>query len=370
MSTGIQNTFTSLASVLDYNYNSGMNEYQSNDGNLEEIELPEQPLTPAEVEYEQTIERLDTFFSGLTPGVTLLIERLRPSWCSGVLEEFTIGDEAIGLDYFIETWGGELLIVKVRGKKGQLRGSYKIPLHSFPPLRYGEPIRQSNRGDRFRDDSPNPTPTANPVMMPAPQGFSGEKIIAAVSGLAPVFMQWIKSQDDRRRHEEERRQADMAMMMNAMKSNQGGGLSDITKVGAVMAQLNEMFRQNSPAAPSDSEIEFLPHALEVLRTVMGPQSQQKEQQPRAKLTAPSSGPPSSRPTANVTPLRSPNDISSILAQMEPAKAVESVMDALGKMSPDKRDATMGTFLMKYQQDMSDDLVEDNAEDDEGQRGYR
>lgn len=346
-----------------------MNEYQTKDGNLEEIELPDHPLTPAEVEYEQTIERLDTFFSGLTPGVTLLIERLRPSWCSGVLEEFTIGDEAIGLDYFIETWGGELLIVKVRGKKGQLRGSYKIPLHSFPPLRYGEPIRQSNRGDRFREDSPNPTPTANPVMMPAPQGFSGEKIIAAVSGLAPVFMQWIKSQDDRRRHEEERRQADMAMMMNAMKS-QGGGLSDITKVGAVMAQLNEMFRQNSPAASSDSEMEFLPHALEVLRTVMGPQSQQKEQQPRAKLTAPSSGPPSSRTTANVTPLRSPNDISSILAQMEPAKAVESVMDALGKMSPDKRDATMGTFLMKYQQDMSDDIVEDDAEDDEGQRGYR
>jgi hypothetical protein len=37
------------------------------------------------------------------------------------------------------------------------------------------------------------------------------------------------------------------------------------------------------------------------------------------------------------------------------------------MDPDKRDATIGTFLMRYQEDMSDDgAIED---EDENPRGY-
>jgi len=345
-----------------------MNDYQPKNGDLEEIDLPDEPLTESELKAEHTIERLDSFFAGLSPGVSLLVERLRPSWCSGVLEEFTV-DDPIGLDYFIEQWGGELLLVKVRGKGGKLRGSYKIPLHSFPPLLYGDQIKQPNRGDRFREDSPATVPTPSPSIVQT--GFSTEKIIAAASGLAPVLMQWMKTQEDRRRAEDDRRREDMQMMLAMMKSNQGGGLSDITKVGAVMSQLNEMFRQNAPAG-GGSEMDFLPHALDVLKTVMGSQQPTKELS-KARITPPApslpSGPPS-RQGAKVTPLPVRNeggDVSAMIAQMEPSKAVESVMHALGKMDPDKRDATIGTFLMRYQEDMSEDgAIED---EDQNPRGY-
>jgi hypothetical protein len=347
-----------------------MSDYQTKNGDLEEIDLPDEPLTDSELKAEHTIERLDSFFAGLSPGVSLLVERLRPSWCSGVLEEFTV-DDPIGLDYFIEQWGGELLLVKVRGKGGKLRGSYKIPLHSFPPLLYGDQIKQPNRGDRFREDSPAAAPTPSPSIVQT--GFPTEKIMAAASGLAPVLMQWMKSQEDRRRAEEDRRREDMQMMLAMMKSNQGGGLSDITKVGAVMAQLNEMFKQNAPVG-GGSEMDFLPHALDVLKTVMGSQPASREQ-PKARITPPapslSSGPPS-RQRATVTPLpvREGEDVSSQIAKMEPARAVESVLEALGKMDPDKRDAVIGTFLMKYQEDMSgDDGAIEDEDDQNPPRGY-
>lgn len=347
-----------------------MNDYQpKNDGDLEEIDLPEAPLTESELKDEYTIDRLDSFFAGLSPGVSILIQRLRPSWCSGVLEEFVV-DEPISLDYFIDTWGGELLLVKVRSKGGKLRGSYKIPLHSFPPLVFGKQISQPNRGDRFREDPPAASPPPPSIVQQT--GLPTEKLIAAASGLAPVLMQWMKAQEDRRRAEEDRRREDMQMMMKMMQSNQTSGLQDITKVGAVMSQLNELFKQNAPTG-GGSEMDFLPHALDVLKTVMG--SQQTKEQPKARITGPAAPPLPSKPPSRqgkVTPLPvvRPNeggDVSAMIAQMEPARAVESVMEALGKMDPDKRDATIGTFLMKYQEDMSDD--DDVIEDEEEHRGY-
>jgi hypothetical protein len=346
-----------------------MNDYQpKNGGDLEEIDLPEEPLTESELKDEYTIERLDSFFAGLSPGVSILIQRLRPSWCSGVLEEFVV-DEPISLDYFIDTWGGELLLVKVRSKGGKLRGSYKIPLHSFPPLVFGKQISQPNRGDRFREDPPAAAPPPPSIVQQT--GLPTEKLIAAASGLAPVLMQWMKAQEDRRRAEEDRRREDMQMMMKMMQSNQTSGLQDITKVGAVMSQLNELFKQNAPVT-GGSEMDFLPHALDVLKTVMGSQSASKDQ-PKARITPPvpslTSGPPSRR-EAKVTPLpvRDGGDVSSQIAKMEPARAVESVIEALGQMDPDKRDAVIGTFLMKYQEDMSDDDAHED-EDDQNPRGY-
>lgn len=336
------------------------NEYSDNNDDYG-IDLEEQP--------SEEVDRLQSLFSLLQPGVTVLIERLQPSWCSGLLEEVHL-DDSIGLDYFIETWGGQILSVKVRGDKGRLHGCYKINLSSYPPLVYGRPIKKHDKSQAFHDDEnvPNPAPVpAAPVVVN--NGF-GEKIMGALPTVLPLVFNYMKSLEDKR-------QADMQMMLQMVRSNQSSGLSDITKIGSVMTQLNELFKSHSPASAESSEMDIFPQAMEVLKLALGNQNQQ--QQPRAKLTSPSAGPISKPPNrshvpsspANVTPIR--NDVSDLISQMEPSKAAEAVLAALDQMPPDKRDEAMQSFLfqMRNQDDFDDDVEEDfEDETDSNKRGIR
>lgn len=328
------------------------NEYSDNNDDYG-IDLEEQP--------SEEVDRLQSLFSLLQPGVTVLIERLQPSWCSGLLEEVHL-DDSIGLDYFIETWGGQILSVKVRGDKGRLHGCYKINLSSYPPLVYGRPIKKHDKSQVFHDDEtvPNPVPSSPPVVVN--NGF-GEKLMTALPTVLPLVFNYMKSLEDKR-------QADMQMMLQMVRSNQSSGLSDITKIGSVMTQLNALFKSNAPTNSESSEMDIFPQAMEVLKLALGNQNQ-TQQHPRAKLTSPSAGPISKPPSrslgktspANVTPIR--NDVSDLISQMEPSKAAEAVLAALDQMPPDKRDEAMQSFLfqMQNQNDYDDDDVEEDFEDE-------
>lgn len=322
-------------------------ELERNDGEF--VDVPEEPQDPINADEQEQLDRLDDLLGRLQANQRILIERLQPSWCSGFLEEVTL-TEQIGLDYFIDTWGGHLLSVKVRGTRGRLKGSYKIPLYSFPPLRYGEPISQSNKGDRFKTEESAPPAPNQPVVVNPGNPF--EKLFTALPTVLPLVFDYMRSQ-------EQKRQADFQMMVQMMKQNSGGGLADITKVGAVMTQLNDMFKQNAGIETGNGEIDFIPHALEVMKMVLGNQSQAKPQpQPQApRLAAPRGGPPrkpirSESVPPNVTPLK--RDLAAELSEMEPTQAAQMVMNALGRMSPDKRDAAMGTFVAQMNEDLGDD----------------
>jgi len=335
------------------------NEYSDNNDDYG-IDLEEHP--------SEEVDRLQSLFSLLQPGVTVLIERLQPSWCSGLLEEVHL-DDSIGLDYFIETWGGQILSVKVRGEKGRLHGCYKINLSSYPPLVYGRPIKKHDKSQVFHDDDPAPNPTAPAPPVVVNNGF-GEKIMGALPTVLPLVFNYMKSLEDKR-------QSDMQMMLQMVRSNQSSGLSDITKIGSVMTQLNELFKSHAPSSES-SEMDLFPQAMEVLKLALGSQNQQ-QQQPRAKLTAPSAvsvSKPPSRASAtasheNVTPIR--NDVSDLISKMEPSKAAEAVLAALDQMPRDKRDEAMQSFLfqMQNQEDFDDDVEEDfEDENDNNKRGVR
>lgn len=354
------------------------------DGDLQETEIPVGPQLESEIEYERQIERLDSFFATLQPGVTLLIERIKPSWCSGLLEEITVGDEAVNLDYFIDTWGGQVLSVKVRDKRGRLGGKYKIPLHSYPPLRFGELIEQFNKGDRFREQEYQPNPSPVVVHQPAPSA-STDKIIASLAGLAPFFLEYMKNQ-------EARRQNDMMMMMQMMKANNGGGgggIADFGKMAAVMQQLNQIFRENQGGGDNGGgDMDFLPQALDVLKMVLSPGAAQSQpKQPKSRLSAgvPSGAPPARRmsaapgpmsqpaPVAKVMPLPT-KDIAGTISQMEPKEAAGTLIDAIGRMNPDKRNEAIGHFLTEFQNDMGDELEDEDFEDEpaetDDKRGMR
>jgi hypothetical protein len=349
------------------------------DGDLAEI--PEGQGIEGDPEYDQQIEKLDSFFSQLQPGVTILIERLKPSWCSGLLEEITVGDDSINLDYFIDTWGGQLLSAKVRGKRGRLAGCYKIPLYSYPPLRFGELIQQNSKGDRFRDED-YPQPNPSPVMIQPPAGASTDKIIASLAGIAPFILEYMKNQ-------EARRQNDMMMMMQMMKGqNGGGGIQDFGKMAAVMGQLNTIFRDNMGQGGDNGggDMDFLPQALDVLKMVLAPGDRgQSKTQPKSRLSAgsPSGAPPARRiaqptqpaPIAKVMPLNPPKDLAGQISQMNPKDAAGTLIEAMGRMNPDKRNEAIGHFLTEFQNDMQGEEMDgEDFEDEDGEtddkRGMR
>ena len=325
------------------------------------VEVPEEPK-------DQDLERFESLLETLKPNTTIVISRLQPSWCTGFLEEVTLS-EAIGLDYFIDTWGGHQLSVKVRGKGGKLQGSHRLDLFSFPPLRWGEPIKQYQRSDRYKDqqETEQQNPSQRVVVNPPNPPNPFENIFAALPSVLPVIMEWIKAQDEKRNNER-------MMMMEMMKTN-SGGLSDITKIGAVMTQLNEMFKQNSgTVTPDGSEMDFIPHALEVLKMAMAPKTTPPMDSPtHQRLTSPKKAPPPppSPSPANVTPLR--RDISSVLSEMDPDEAAVTVMEALGRMDAGKRESAMSSFESKMlEQKAIEDGYDANGDpyDDENNRGVQ
>lgn len=317
--------------------------------------------TESEIEYDRQMDRLDTFFSNLDRGVTLLVQRIQPSWCKGVLEEITIGDDEVNLDYFIENWGGQLLLVKVRADRGRMKGNYRIPLYSYPPMVYGKRLKYNDKSERFSDDSDtpvsNPAPSS-PIVVNQPSGM--EKLFQILPTILPLFSEMMKAN-------EQRRQADMAMMVQLMKSQNGSGLSDITKVGAVMSQLSEMFRSQNNDLSNSGEMDFMGNALDVIKTVFNnkqePASQNAHRLTAHKTGSAPGGPPIA-PPAKVTPIKSaPTNIAQSISMMGAEEAAETVIEAIGRMPPSKRNDAMGHFIAQYQADMADDDGEYGEDDD-------
>jgi hypothetical protein len=336
------------------------------------IEVPDE-RTESERQYDEQIERLDAFFASVQPGVTLLIERLKPSWCSGLLEEITVGDEAIDLQYFIETWGGHLLAVKVRGKGGRLAGSYKVPLNSYPPLRWGERIWPNDRGERFREkDEQQPAQQSPVVVNPPAPSHSFEKILSALPALLPLALKYFEGQEQRRRE-------DMAMMLEMSRQNHGGGGGmDVSQIGTVFTQLHEVFGKMGGGGGGDLE-QFLPQALDVLKMVMQPKGGGGEKrEPRGRLAPPSP----IRPVTQLTPPKGaaaakssisappPRDVASELLDMDPTDAAETIIEAIGRMEPGKRDQAMTHFIGQMQNMEGDEGGEDFEGDyEDEEQGY-
>ena len=337
--------------------------------------------TPSEVEYDQQMDRLDTLFSSLDPGVSLLVQRIQPSWCKGVLEELTIGDDEVNLDYFIENWGGQLLLVKIRGDRGRVKGNYRIPLYSYPPMVYGKRLKYNDKSERFTDDpepqAPN-TAQSSPIVVNQPSSM--EKVFQLLPTIIPMFAEMMKAQ-------EARRQADLAMMLQISKS-QGGGLSDITKVGAVMGQLSEMFRNNNAEISNPGDADFMGNALEVIKTVFA-NKQDVPVQDSHKLIPPKSsrpitGPPVPSSNSVVTPItksapQNPPDaqntnIAQSISMMDAKEAADTIIEAMCRMPSSKRDDAIGNFIAQYKDDMGiDNEVEDGDDDyvdSEESRGRR
>ena len=325
----------------------GLTEQIDDDSYEDAIDLPDN-RTESERAADENLEKIDSFFARLQPGATLLIERTQPTWCSGILEEITVSNEALTLDYFIETWGGHVLGVKLRNARGRFNGgSYKIPLNSYPPKVYGEVIRKQDVMDRLRGTEKEPGNTNLPMVFNAPapaQSTSLEKLVTALPAMLPILLKWIESSA-------ERRQREMLLMMKMMNpGNGGGGIGDITKLGGAMVELQKAFGASGGGGTGELT-DFIPQALGILESVL--QKKAPEQQ-TPRITA---APP------NVRQIRQqPSNAAQAIADMNPKGAAQTIIAALGSMPADKRSAAISEFMSEYRNTMTDD---DDGYSDEG-----
>jgi hypothetical protein len=329
------------------------------------VELPRdvEDLEDSLTEQERQLDRLDSFFSGLDSSFSLMISRIKPTWCQGILDEVRVADAdtEINIAYFIENWGGQLLQVKVRGKRGQWSKGYLVPLYSYPPLVWGDKVTKK--------DLENPTPdpvSEKPIQSPNPvvvQNSGLEKLVQVLPILAPMVSEYFKNQ-------EVRRQSDLTLMAEMMRAqSNSGGLGDITKIGTVMGQLNEIFKQNSSDNGNIGEMDFMNNALSVLQNVLGSnqQNQQIPAKPMHSLKPPGKPNVATPPSASVTPLIQPPKIeppmglAQSISAMDDRSAAQTIVMALGLMPEDKRNLTVDR-LTEYQDTMDSEM-------DEGQENY-
>jgi hypothetical protein len=134
-------------------------------------------------------ERLRAVASQIRPGVTVQIERTRPTWCAGYLEDYPIdqGGEAFAelRAYVRDTYGGQRFRLTVISSSGVTLAEGNLPV-AAPPRHFGKPIdRERWEGNLSqRQDAPTTTtraPEASPIAAPA--ATANETLLGLVLGL-------------------------------------------------------------------------------------------------------------------------------------------------------------------------------------------
>lgn len=334
-----------------------------NDEKKSELEPEYEVLMPEMDEFEQQeadeLSNLRKMFHALGgTNVKLHISRLKPSWCSGHLEELDIDTEdPISIDYLIKQWGGEVLRLKLR-KSGRLYGSTIIDLKTWPPLRYGRPLRAPYD---YPEQDPKPAqiqqyaPSSSPQALGTP-GFDIVKLLQMMQATKKndigVILQLMQS-----------------MMGQQQQPQQPAGFEQMMGMMTAMREMKNFMADFSSdggggGGNSDDVMPMINNALSFLAS----KSQNAQPAPPAAPPRPQSNPPARRPvrlTADAPPPPSHEQLVNALAGVDPADAAEIVAGAFVKMSPDQRQAAMQNFtdLLPDRVDFGTELPDNYDEDD-------
>lgn len=280
---------------------------------------------------DDQLAAISDFFEGLTTGVSVMVSRLEPEWCSGYLEEIDImeGREPIDINYLIKTWGGKRLRCRVRSRRGRSSGqwlrSIDIPLQTWEPLRRGKRIFP--RTDDAGDDGGDTWTTKPPAPAPEKSGLGQLGELASLMGLLQ------KNQLE-------------AMQALGLGARQPRGDSGGTTIATAIELAKLLSASSAPASSNeDSSIELFGRALEILR-------------PQPPAPAPAIVSQSSQPVR----------LADHLARLEPDQAVGCLQEALDKMPPERRNGAMAALLRALADtgilDSDDDDTDDDTDTDE------
>lgn len=281
----------------------------------------EYELEGAEDREQRELEELDEYLSGIEPGYTLVLSRVEPGWCKGLLEEISVTQTSapVDINYIINTWGGHKIRLRFRRPDGKWAKFRDVELYTFQPLIYGRPIERSSPNPH--KDRPAEPETAlvrhDPVSLEPPANKSREML---------EMMEMIQRM----------RAADMqamAAMIQAQQQNQHPPQDPFKIMNWAFTMASQFQQARSAELPASENDEIL-GLLGKLTDAFGFSRR------------------SERDTRIVPPVGTPGDnrpLHEVLASMSPTDALSTFRMAVGSMTPDNQQATLNELIGQLEQ---------------------
>lgn len=293
----------------------------------EKMDHAEKEQLSKEEREELDLEDLEEFLSGVEPGFSVMISRVEPGWCKGLLEDRSIDEisEPISLNYLINTWGGHRLRLKFRRPGGQWLKHRDINLYTYEPLIWGQPLKRpspnphllSMEDEKKQTALSVPTPASLPVPAPAPD--TKKEMMELLQ-----MMQAMRAAD---------MQAMAAMMQN--RDNGPDPYKMMQAAFGLFSQIQSTVRPSGPAGgdENDEVLGLLGKLADMFST------NKKEEQ-----------------SARITPPRSDRPVHEQLAGMEPSEALMTFRQAVSAMPRERQEKTMSELLGSIEQIGGTDLL--------------
>jgi hypothetical protein len=309
-------------------------------------------------------ERAEKILSTVRSGWSLSIYRTKPSWCSSFLEKIDLDDdEPVDMEYLIQEWGGQILVVRLHDEQGKYRGAATVKLMAYPVRHHGKRLRRSDLLDddfeQYKENQTTPPTPQNPYQHPTPQNPGAEMM--NLLGLM-----------------QKARKEDLSLLQMIYQSNgarqpppQGpstkSALREMVEMGNTYKQLQSVFGQNQPAAaggeqPQTDEMAILGTVGDIVKSIYN-----KPQQVNVQGAAPRVVPPAGQQqngaqqqeTADQKKVSSDFEISSAMSQMRPEHMTDILLTSLSKMPDDQKAAVFNeiskrTGLQIYQQESEEE----------------
>jgi len=354
----------------------------------DEIEDDEPPIEDPAWEPEDSTEqeKLEGILGDVEEGWRIVIYRLQPTWCRGILETIDVHEPDFRLDVneLIKRWGGQRLHVKVKNKKNKIMGGGTISLFSYPPMRFGQPItmddvnlsslprRAWNLQPYWDPNNPNQLPPA------PPQTQQSTAPSVDLTKLLEMLQQG------------NRTDLDVLLKLLDRQAKAAPPPPPPTDPTGMMAQMMGMFKmfrnmqelfgggamgggQLGSTERSDED-SIMPMIGELVRGMMGNRQTTPTEPSRPFLTPPRQAVPAPQiaPPVASRPTRPADDddenlgrIADKLSRLDTDDAVDVVLEAIGNMPKDKRESAMQKFVSEFfgSGDEEDDLDESSIRAD-------
>ena len=287
-------------------------------------------------------EALTEFFSGVSPGMTVLIYRLEPSQYQGILETKTVTDasEPIDLNYLINTWGGHKLRLKFRRKDGTWAKHVDIDLYTYDPLVLGQPISRPRISPHLNigsEDKIHVTPQTSQPQFQQPSAM--DSIIPLMTALQTITT------------------GQFEMLSKLLPQRQEVSQQPISQLGELMGLMMKMQSFASQSAPNAQVVDngedgqllgLLGKAVEAFGA-----TQKAETIPR--LTGASH-------VQNIRPVPNPKPLTEQLSELSPDEILNTFQGVLASLPEDKQAVAMDTLLDALEKSDIISFEEDEEQD--------
>lgn len=252
---------------------------------------------------EAVADELQSLAAQLRPGITVRLERLRPGWAAGFLEEYPLqdGDLSELYDHVQTEHGGQLYKITVLNPAGSAWYDSRIKV-AGPPRERGRIIDR----DAYEGVSaPKATPQQSPQQPQQAQPSGMPDLMSVFSLVLQQQQQASEAQLQAVREMVSRSSEQTRELISTIVTQRGedrrhtsisGQLEELSEAGQVMERVREMFGAQDREKADDTDPIVKEAMSHFARQVFGSQSrnsppQQTPQQPRSRMPRTRRAPP-------------------------------------------------------------------------------